>query len=49
MTFAIHIFGDIKHFEIDSDSGMCTHINCITKHQEIAPKLSLSKNDEIHA
>ena len=32
-----------------SDSGMCKHINWQTKHQKIAPKLSLSKNDEIPA
>ena len=33
--------------KLGSDSGMCKHINCKTKHQKIAPKLSLSENDEI--
>ena len=49
VTCTILFFDDVKHFETwQRFRYVQTYINCKrTKHWKIAPKLSLSKNDDI--
>ena len=43
VKFTITFFGSIKHLKLGSDSAMCRHINCKTKHKKTCTKIITQK------